>query len=219
MTAERGRPPEHAPESYWQEDVSIGELEFQERHYPLWMRLHRSQETYHEHRELVPLAETTGERLYLHAKPYILVPDLRLTVAVDDPSRSSNGNGLKPPDARQIGRVLSAERAGWRSRDLGNAQGWSYPADRLIMLWECFLEDWCRRSDPLADPLLRRVWQSFEEQLIKEVPDAERIVTPSWEDLYRREAWQAFLMQQDYTPESAAVFSKPLPRTETGRNT
>ena len=212
MTAEHGRPPERDPESYWQEDVSIGELEFQERRYPLWMRLHRSTETYREHRELVTLTQTTGEQLYFHAKPYILVPDLRLTVALDDPSRPSNGNGVKPPDARQIGRVLSAERAGWRSRDLGNAQGWSYPADRLIMLWECFLEDWCRRPDPTADPLLERVWGSFEERLIEGLPDAERIVTPSWEDLYSREDWQAFLMQQGYAPESSAVFSKALPQ-------
>ncbi len=125
MTAEHGRPPERDPEAYWQEDVSIGAIEFQHEHYPLWMRLHRARETYQEHRELVALEETSGERLYLHARPYILVPDLRLTASLNQPARPPNGNGRRAPEARQIGQVLSSERVGWRSRDLGNAQGWS----------------------------------------------------------------------------------------------
>ena len=215
MTAERGRPPEREPESYWQEDVGIGEIEFQGDHYPLWMRLHRSREAFREHRELTPLEHTTGERLYLHAKPYILVPDFRLTVALNEPMMPPNGNGRRRPGAGQIGQVLSSERVGWRSRDLGNAQGWCYPADRIIMLWECFLEDWCRRPDPVEDPLLERSWVSFEYALIGMLPQAERIATPSWEDLYPRDVWRTFLVQQGYEPESPAVFGKALPTTET----
>ena len=210
MSPERERPPERDPEPYWQEEVSLGEVEFQEDHYPLWMRLHRSRETYREHRELVPLRESSGERLYIHARPYILVPDFRLTVRLKEPASLPNGNGHRPPEARRIGQVLSSERAGWRSHDLGNAQGWCYPNDRLIMLWECYLEDWCRRPDPTDDPLLSQVWDLFEEQLVAGLSDAERIVTPSWEDLYPREDWQAFLQGRWYEPESEAVYSKDL---------
>ncbi len=194
--------------------MRIGEIEFQEDRYPLWMRVHRAREPFREHRELVPLTETGGERLYLHAKPYVLVPDFRLTVALNNLAVESNGSGLKPSTGRRIGQVLSSERAGWRSRYLGNAQGWCYPADRVVMLWECLLEDWCRRSDPLTDPLLAQIWERFEERLIADLPDAERIVTPSWEDLYSREDWQVFLIQQGYTPESPVVFAKQMPGTE-----
>ncbi len=49
------------------------------------------------------------------------------------------------------------------------------------MLWECYLEDWCRRPDPTDDPLLKQVWGRFEERLIASLPGAERIATPAWE--------------------------------------
>lgn len=193
----------------------MGEIEFQHEHYPLWMRLHRSREEYREQRELTPLEHTSGERLYLHAKPYLLVPDYRMTVALTEPASLPNGNGRNRPDAQEIGRVLSTGRVGWRARDLGNAQGWCYPEERLIMLWECYLEDWCRRADPTTDLLLARVRESFEARLTASLPEVERMVTPSWEDLYRREDWQVFLMQQGYQHESPAVFSKQLHGGET----
>ena len=210
MTAEHGRRPDREPDAYWQEDVAIGEVEYQQDHYPLWMRLHQATEEFRADPELTPLEHPRGERLYVHAKPYVMVPDYRLTVALDEPARMPQGNGAKPPEARRIGTVLSSERMGWRSRDLGNAQGWCYPEDRLIMIWECYLEDWCRRPDPTDDPLLWRVWEGFEGRLIASLPEAERILTPSWEDLYGREDWQVFLMQQGYQPMSDATYSKRI---------
>ena len=68
--------------SYWQRDLSLGEIELEEASFPLRMRLHQAQENYQERRELVPLEVSSGERLYLHAQPYILIPDLRMTVEI-----------------------------------------------------------------------------------------------------------------------------------------
>ena len=83
---------------------------------------------------------------------------------------------------------LPRSRCGALAREIGNAQGWRYPADRLIVHWETVLFDWCRVEDPLSDLLLNRIWSSFEEVLVEALPEAERIVTPSWEDEVRRRA-------------------------------
>jgi hypothetical protein len=40
-----------------------------------------AEETFRGRRELVPLRHAAGIRVYVHARPYVLVPDYRLTVA------------------------------------------------------------------------------------------------------------------------------------------
>lgn len=39
---------------------------------------------------------------------------------------------------------------------------------------------------------------------------AERLVTPSWEDLYEKGAWQQFLGSQGYAPVGPKAFGKEL---------
>ena len=198
-------------ESYWQADISLGEIELQDERYPLRMRLHRARESYQERRELVTLEASSGERSYLHATPYLLIPDVQLTVDVA-PSPgviTANGNGARPPE-RVVGEVAAVEMRPSRAREVGNCQGWCYPADRLIVYWEAILFDWCRAEEPLTDLLLDRIWTGFEGLLVETLPEAERIVTPSWESLYPRETWQAFLVQQGYGPISAQTYSKSL---------
>ena len=70
-------------ESYWQDDLSLGEIELLSERYPLRMRLHRARESYQERRERVPLEVSSGVRIYLHGTPYLLIPDVQLTVDVD----------------------------------------------------------------------------------------------------------------------------------------
>ena len=53
-----------------------------------------------------------------------------------------------------IAGILYKERNG-QQREIGQAQAWYYPADHLLVLWECFLEDPFRQDEPTADELLR----------------------------------------------------------------
>lgn len=215
MNPEGPAPHESESEPYWHDDVGLGEVELQDDVYPLRLRLHRSREQYRERRELVPLRHPAGERLYLHARPYILIPDLQLAVEVSAAPFQTNGNGAAMLADQLIGAVVSAERVGRRPRELGNAQGWCYPDERLIVLWECYLYDWCRRADPLQDAALGSFWQSFEHLLARQLPVAAQIVTPAWEHLYLRERWQAFLAAHGFGPsgdEPERVFIKELPR-------
>jgi hypothetical protein len=48
---------------------------------PVGLRLHVAEETFRGRRELLPLRHAAGIRVYVHARPYVLVPDYRLTVA------------------------------------------------------------------------------------------------------------------------------------------
>ncbi len=86
------------------------------------------------------------------------------------------------------------------------------------MFWECLLDDWCRQEVPTRDALLHRNWLTVESLLVESLPDAEQIVTPSWEDACRREAWQAFLRDQGYEPESPAVYRKQPAREKAYKN-
>ena len=73
--------PEREPDPYWQEDAAIGEVRlFRGETYTVRMRLHTERERASRRHEIVPLSQPTGERVYVHGKPYILVPDVTLTV-------------------------------------------------------------------------------------------------------------------------------------------
>ena len=113
---------------YWQVDFSLGRFKLHGEDRPVYLQLHRSDEAYHERRELVALSYPTGERTYFHAKPYLIVPRIELTV------------GLMPhadPDA-PIGQVLGSEITNVRKHEIGQAQAWYYHGDKLLVLWECY---------------------------------------------------------------------------------
>jgi hypothetical protein len=184
---------EHDTDPYWTDDFLLAEAPVQGEPSAVRLRLHRAE-------ELVPLAHRTGTRAYVHAKPYVLEPELTLSV------------GLYPAETDQgaIGEVLSSDWVGMRQREIGQAQAWFYPADRLLILWECFLEDQFRHDDPLHDPALAAFWTGFEGVLLARFPQTRRIATPSWEDLYERPAWQLFLGGQGYEAFSPGAFVKEL---------
>jgi hypothetical protein len=162
------------------------------------MRLHTATERVSHRQELVPLTAAVRERVYVHGKPYLLVPDLALTVALTP----------EPEPTGAIGTVTGSEWTGMRHEDIGQAQAWYYPADQLLVLWECFPEARYRTSeDPRADATLAALWTGFETWLTGRFPDARRLVT-TWEDLYDRPQWQAFLATQGYAPIAPAAFAK-----------
>lgn len=175
---------------YWHAFVRLGEAPIQGKSTALYLRLHTSRERYTETQELVPLSQARGERLYVHARPFILLPDIQLQVRLEPHA------AVRTPGA--IGTVESAEIAGERQQEIGNAQAWLYPADQLLVLWECYLHDRYRQPEPQADPALLTVWTGFERVLGERLPAATRIVTPAWEDIYPRPTWQAFLTERGY---------------------
>lgn len=197
---ERERSERHDEDDYWGHDVFLGELQLGRETSAVRLRVHVADEPYHLREALFPLAHPTGARTYVHAQPYVLEPQIALSV------------GLYPTPDRTgaIGEVVDTAWEGMRHRDIGNAQAWYYPADRVMVLWECFLTDAVRQDDPLADPTLATVWTGFERILLERFAGVERIATPSWEHLYERPAWQQFLSGQGYGPDSPGCFVKEL---------
>ena len=193
--------------SYWTDDVLLGEIALPQETSLVRLRLHESEETYHGRNiaELVRLSQPTGTRRYAHARPYVLEPDITLTV----------GFFPTPRDTGAVGEVVDSAWEGMRHVDIGQAQAWYYPADRLLVVWECYLYDRWRAADPLRDGALAAVWDGFERRLLTHFPQAARIATPSWEDIYARPAWQAFLAQRGYAPATPGVFLKEP--SETGQ--
>ncbi len=83
--------------------------------------------------EITPIAIPQGTRTYLHMKPFVLIPDIILTV----------GLYRNPGPGGAVGEVLSSQERRQREVEIGNMQGWSYP-DNTLVLWECFLHDFVR---------------------------------------------------------------------------
>lgn len=186
---------------YWQHDVAIETPPSYELlgGFGFRFKIHEATERYgRSHEDLVKLAGP-GERRYFHGKPYQLIADHHLTV----------GLFSVPPPSGEIGVVEDSRWEGFRHQDVGNAQGWYYPENRTLVLWECFLEDRYRGGAPYDDTLNLVIWQSFERFLVDHSPGVERIVT-TWEDIYDRDTWQLFLEGQGYRQMSPASFAKEV---------
>src|SRR5215210_4469868 len=183
---------------YWQHDFAVDLSPLGDPPaFGIRFKAHGSEEHYRggAHDELVPLTVARGIRRYFHGKPYQLEPDYRLTVALHP----------VPPPTGEVGVVEEARWEGLRHKEIGQAQGWYYPEDATLIVWECFLEAHHRRGAPTEDPLHTAIWRGWERWLLSRSPGATRIVT-TWEDLYDRPAWQAFLETQGYRPIAPAAF-------------
>lgn len=166
-------------------------------------KLHEQEERYRQalSEEIVPLRHQRGLRTYVHAKPYLLVPDITLDIRT-----------YPRPDARgAAGEVIGSEFQGMRHEEVGQAQAWYYHEDRTLVLWEAFLEDRFRRPDPGEDANTRTLWRWLEAHLRDRFPEAARLVTPFADPIYDTRQYQAFLNSLDYHPVAAAAFGKRFP--------
>src|SRR5918992_3762090 len=156
----------HDTDPYWTNNLILGEGDVQGHKSLIRLHLHRSEETFeHTLGEIFPLSTRRGKRTYFHAKPYILIPRMTLTIGLTKPKAGS----------REIGRVIGSDVTKLQEREIGNAQAWYYPKDKALVLWECYLFEPYRTKDSRKDSLLSAVWQGFEDALLKELPDASRI--------------------------------------------
>jgi hypothetical protein len=192
---------EQERDPYWQQDFALGEGTFyKDQPYTIRMKLHTSLEHFDGQEELIRLKHPVTTKTYLHARPYILEPQITLTAVIDD----------KPAGSGAIGRVDAIDWTGMRHQDIGEAQAWYYQQDQLLVLWECYLFDFARTQDPLSDKNLTTIWNGFERHLRERFPYTQRIVTPSWENIYEWANWQAFLHQRGYHPLNNQAFLKEV---------
>lgn len=193
--------PTPGPDPYWQHDVAIETPPSYDltAGFGFRFKVHEGTEQYgRSHEDLVRLTGP-GTRLYFHGKPYQLLADHHLTV----------GLFSVPPPSGEIGLVEDVRWEGFKHQELGNAQGWYYPENRTLVLWECFLEERYRGGSPWDDTLNLIVWQAWEQFLIQHSSGADTLVT-TWEDSYDREIWQVFLEGQGYRRTSPASFAKKV---------
>jgi hypothetical protein len=190
---------------FWQHDEEIAVATFFGDPTGIRLKAHMAEEPFFratEGTELVSLSTMRGTRTYVLARPYIMEPDYRLTI----------GLYPQPEVSGAIGEVISSDQIGMKHREIGQSQAWLYPQDRTLIVWECYLHDWCRATSPDNDPTLKALWEGFEGFLLRHLPAVERIVTPSWEPIYDedREAWPRFLAQRGYEPLSQQAFAKKV---------
>src|SRR2546425_3186349 len=108
------QPPAEQP--YYTLDTSLFEGRFRyfsRRNEPVFVRgkVHTSTEQYslrQAETEIVPIKTLEGERTYFHLKPYVFVPDIRLTIGLyNKPKRYADQD-------EAIGEVLKTEVKGMR---------------------------------------------------------------------------------------------------------
>ncbi|MGH2370722.1 MAG: hypothetical protein ACRDI2_21300 [Chloroflexota bacterium] len=184
-------------------DVLISEGVFHGQPSPVRLQAHVAEESYRHgnpRQEIVPLSAKSGTRTYVLARPYIEEPQVSVVMEVF-PRPSIDG---------AIGRVVRAEQTGTRPRLIGKAQAWYYPADRTTVLWECFLEREYTAGSAPDDPNLHGLWDGFERFLLDRFPNAEQLVTPSWEPLYEPDQWRRFLATRGFAEVGPKAFARAL---------
>ena len=189
----------HDTDPYWTHNSVIGEGEVQGHKSLIRLHLHRSEETFHHAESLFPIPSEKGHRSYFHAKPYILIPQMTLTVGLTRPKADSD----------EIGRVIGSDVSKLQEREIGNAQAWYYPEEKALVLWECYLFEPYTQQDPRKDTLLTTLWQGFEKLLLKELPDTTKIYT-TYEPIYTRPVYKTFLANQGYRPVEKVAFVKEV---------
>src|SRR5918992_1722522 len=190
----------HDTDSYWTHNPVIGERDVQGQKSLIRLHLHRSEERAYHSESLFPIAVKRGDtKIYFHAKPYILIPRITLTVGLTRPKADSD----------DIGRVISSDVTKLQEREIGNAQAWYYPAEKALVLWECYLFESYAHKDPQNDPLLDTIWQGFEKTLLQELPDTTKIYT-TYEPIYDRLVYKTFLAKHGYRPIEKVAFVKEV---------
>jgi hypothetical protein len=181
--------PEHErpePATYWTIDEALGEVQLYRDTWTLRLKAHTDEEQYRSrHTEIVPLSADHGSRTAVVARPYILIPDITLGVQL----------APTPEPSGVIGTVRSSDWEGMKHEEVGTAQGWYYPEDRLIVLWECYYLDRYQGPEPTEDANVRVLWEGFERFLTARFPQAQQLVTTADDPLYETADYQTFLEQ------------------------
>jgi hypothetical protein len=193
-------------EQYYTLDTSLFDGQF--RHFgsesvQVRGKVHQSEERYSLQKaetDIEPITTLRGTRTYIHMKPFVLVPDIRLTV------------GLYPTPTAEgaIGEVLEAHERKHREVEIGQAQAWYYPTDKTIVLWECFLHEFVRDKPLLEDPNMTALWENVARFMQERFQEATRITTPFHDPLFETEEYHQFLSALSCQPVAKAAWGKPI---------
>jgi len=167
-------------------------------------RIHTSDERYFDgSHEILPLTQRRGQRTYVMMHPYVLEPKLTFTVGLyNKPKQYADQES-------PIGEVIGSNHEGLREAQVGNSQAWYYPADKTIVLWECFFDSRFHKHPFPTDTNMQKLWQSFEQWLIKQFPQASTLATPFNDPIAESiDEYQAFLKALGYSPIAEAAFGK-----------
>jgi hypothetical protein len=170
-------------------------------------RFHTSDEHYTPwRREIIPLSARKGERTYVMMQPYVLQPELTFTARIyNTPKHYAD---QESPVGEVSGRP---QMQGFREFQLGNAQAWYYPADKAIVLWECFFYDDFRKHPLAEDTNMQNLWRGFEQWLLKQFPEAAKIATTTRDPIAETiEEYQTFLKSLGYSPLFKTAFGKKV---------
>jgi hypothetical protein len=152
-----------------------------------------------------PIPTVAGERNYIHMKPYVLIPDLLLTVELY--SHPRNYADL----ASVIGKVQSRHEAPHkREIEIGQMQAWHYPQDKIVEIWECFLTSRFRDNPLLRDENMKRLWIGVEHFLRELFPLANQIVTPWHDPEFDSNEYEHFLQTRGFIPVAKAAYGKAV---------
>ncbi len=191
---------QHTVDTYWTHNTILGEGNIHGEQTLIRLKVHRSDERYYDKRdELFQLSSRSGDRIYFHAKPYILIPDMTITF----------GLSQTPRDDGALGKVLNTDVTKLKPLDISMAQAWYYPAEKALVLWECFLEEPYRQPDILHDQLQTTVWTNFERVLLEQLPETRRIYT-TYEPIYEVPVYEQFLAAQGFTQCGRVAFVKEV---------
>jgi len=169
-------------------------------------RFHTSDERYFDgSREIIPLTERRGQRTYVMMHPYVLEPKLTFTVGLyTKPKQYADQES-------PLGEVISSNNEGLREVQVGNAQAWYYPADKTLVLWECFFDDRFRKLPLPEDTNMQHLWRAFEHYLLKQFPQATTLATPFNDPIAESiDEYQAFLKTLGYSPLAQGAFGKKV---------
>jgi len=199
-------------DDYWTHDIPlfIGKFPYY-RNDPRMVqgRIHTAKESYFgAASEIIPLKNKKGSCIYIMMHPYILEPEVYVNIGLyKKPKQYADQD-------ETIGEVLSTQVKGMRQHRVGNAQAWYYPQDKVIVLWECFLDSQVRNIKSLTDDMyMPKLWSSFEQWLYKQFPEATHIATPFNDPIAKSiEEYQTFLRTLGYTPIAQAAFGKKITR-------
>jgi hypothetical protein len=167
-------------------------------------KVHLEDEKYFKgHKEIFPLTKEEEKRIYVSMVPYFNIPNIIVTASFNNQSAFNAGS---------IGKVVSSQTNGYNRHQIGMAQAWYYPENKIILLWECLLYSLYRIDDLGIDGNTLKLWTSFEKILINEFPLAKYMLTTHQDPAYKDEAYRSFLKSLGYKPmsEAQAVWGKAL---------
>lgn len=190
---------------YWTIDTSLFTGQF--RYFgnePVLVRgkAHTEQERYCKsdvNLEITPISITQGARIYLHLKPFVLVPDLVFTIGLFPQAAASGA----------IGEVVGAQEKRQKEVEIGQAQAWYYP-DGTLILWDAFLHEFVRDAPLPVDANMRSLWESLERFLVQQFPAARQVVTTAHDPMFDTGEYQAFLAALGYARVAKAAFGKSV---------